>query len=143
VKRRNLTAGQRAIAAAEAWDRAPKNLGGGKGTAATLAAMFGTNRTYIEQARALTVEDHLGAQAVKAGASLKDAYDALQARQGTIRNLRGRTTKLRETRPDLAEKVEAGDLTIEAAEKKEREEADELKQQRLGPATSGAWMIPT
>jgi hypothetical protein len=38
VKRRNLNAGQRAIAAAEAWDLTPKNLGGGKGTAAARLA---------------------------------------------------------------------------------------------------------
>jgi len=67
VQRRNLTAGQKAIAAAEAWEMLDgKKLP--KRREEVLADLFHTNRLYVQHARALVERDPLGAQAVKDGA---------------------------------------------------------------------------
>ena len=72
VKRRNLNAGQKAIAAAEVWELvgAPKNRRDQKrGRSELLAEQFGVSRAYVEQARALVISDAVGAAAVKAGSN--------------------------------------------------------------------------
>lgn len=79
VKRRNLTQGQRAIGAAEAWDMV------GSGTkddsrAKKLARLFDVNNAYVSQARKLVTEQPEAAERVKRGlARLGDAYDAVTA----------------------------------------------------------------
>ena len=78
VRRRNLTASQRAIAAAEAWDQYEIGAGRPAGKSAEsrqnskgwtrdrLADLFGVNKDYIQQARALDAE--LAAEERAAGA---------------------------------------------------------------------------
>ena len=67
MRRRNLNASQRAIAAAEAFDQVPILGTDGKRRDA-LASMFGASRSYVQQARALVERDPDAARAVKAGA---------------------------------------------------------------------------
>jgi ParB-like chromosome segregation protein Spo0J len=131
VKRRNLSAGAKAIAAAEAWDRAtfPKNLGK-QGKAGALAALFGINHTYVQQARALLQDDPPAAEAVKAGGVLKDAYEKLQRRKGDLLNHEIKLRDLNATRPDLTARVDAGTLDLDEAIRIAASEAAERKQQR-------------
>jgi hypothetical protein len=69
VRRRNLSASQRAMAAAEAWGVTqsgqrddPKHK--------RLAATFGVAHSYVQQARALVERDAVGAEAVLRGGTL-------------------------------------------------------------------------
>lgn len=72
MQRRNLTAGQKAIAAAEALQR----FGG---SAVEVAAQFGVSDTYVGQAKALLESAPDAAAAVKAGtAALTPTYEALR-----------------------------------------------------------------
>jgi ParB-like chromosome segregation protein Spo0J len=98
ILRRNLTAGQKAIAAAEAWDllnpiagRPGKAAAGGGITgerAERLSKMFGVGKTSIKEARALLERDPALAREVKLGMLvLKHAYDALTEREAVIRRL--------------------------------------------------------
>lgn len=135
VKRRSLRAGQKAIAAAEAWDHVVPNVGDNRRAkidrAALLAAMFGVSKSFVEMARALVLDDPIAAAAVKAGdEQLAPAHDRLAQRVGTERNRQHRLRQLRSDRPDLAEQVENGTITIESAEQSAKVEADERKQRR-------------
>jgi hypothetical protein len=107
VKRRNLTAGQKAVAAAEAWDMGSLKVG--KGRAAALAELFGASKAYVEQARALLERDPPAAEAVKNGdLTLAEAHEALRKREGKTKGAAGEKRRLRESHPDLAEQVDAG-----------------------------------
>jgi ParB-like chromosome segregation protein Spo0J len=146
VKRRNLTAGQRAIAAAEAWIQAEKEgrvrtQGGDRKSSAKnlhlitkprdhFAKLFSSNAVYVEQGHVLLKDDALAAAEVKAGASLKEKYDAFALRRGGTLNEQSRLRKLSEERPDLAEAVAAERITLEAAEATMKKEAEARKQQR-------------
>jgi hypothetical protein len=92
LRRRGSSSGQRAIAAAEAWDMVEVETGAaahrksGKSSQTSrsawrrdkLATMFGVNPKYVQQARALLARDPDAAEAVKAGdATLAEAYQAL------------------------------------------------------------------
>jgi hypothetical protein len=113
VRRRDLTAAQRAIAAAEAWGM----IGGTRedSRAKKLARVFGVNNAYVSQARALVERDPVGAATVKAGGSLAEAYEALRVREGRATSDRAALERLRANHPDLAERVEAGNLTMAKA----------------------------
>jgi hypothetical protein len=91
VKRRNLTAAQRAIAAAEAWGmaiadglaserRGPHTPEGGISTPDRhFATMFGVGKNAVQQARALLDRAPTAASKVKAGeADLIGSYNALR-----------------------------------------------------------------
>jgi hypothetical protein len=85
VKRRNLSAGQRAVAAAEAWSQAAAEgrVQTGQGgdhkskpkegvdliqsPRDSFAGLFGVGKNYVEMARALWLDDPPAGDAVKAG----------------------------------------------------------------------------
>jgi hypothetical protein len=127
VKRRNLTAGQRAIAAAEAWELGSEKVRNSRAKA--LGQQFAVNYRYIEHARALVERDRAGADAVKSGIrSLKDAYDALMEREGEVRGDSAERSKLRQEHPDLAEQVDEEILDLrEALRQAEQRVEDERK----------------
>lgn len=128
VKRRNLTKAQTAIAAAEAWDMVADQPGK---RARNLARIFGTNHDYVAQARALVERDRAGADAVKAGGlALKDAYDDLMRREGKIKGELSELGQLRESHPDLAERVEAEAMTLADARTEAEKREAEAKQHR-------------
>lgn len=152
VKRRNMSASQKAMAAAEAWAIAEREgrVHTGRGgdrrkpqngvsfisePAKHFAALFGVgSKNYVEMGRALLRDDPTEAARVKRGGAgvplLKDAYDAMAKRLGGDANNQIRIRKLREVRPDLAEKVDAETMTLEDAERIAKKDAEERKQQR-------------
>jgi hypothetical protein len=67
VKRRNLTAAQRAVAAAEAWDLVAVTGNRQRPKHKALAKIFGCSHDYVRQARALVERDPVAAEAVKRG----------------------------------------------------------------------------
>lgn len=80
VKRRNLSASQRAIAAAEAWDVVALTVQPNRDTPRRkhLSTIFGVGENLVQQARALVERDPAAAAAVKAGrARLDAAYNQL------------------------------------------------------------------
>jgi hypothetical protein len=149
VKRRNLTAGQKAIAAAEAWIAAEKEgrtvTSGkvGRGRSAKVAnliqdprsyfaKLFGSNHNSIRQARELIEQDPPAAAEVKNGGprTLAAAYADLEKRIGTAANERARQRTLAAARPDLAEKVANGTLSLASAEAEVEAEEKERKSRR-------------
>jgi hypothetical protein len=153
VKRRNLTASQKAIAAAEAWvmaeaegrvqkhggDRKSKPQNGVliiKFPSEHFGALFSVGKNYVDMAKALLAEDGDPTNAVqikKGGPNapkLKDTYDAMMKRRGGDSHKLIALRKLKETRPDLVEKVEAEEITLDEAEREAKKDADDRKQQR-------------
>lgn len=120
VKRRNMTASQRAVSAAEEAKISPRSV-------ADSGATFEVSPAYVKFARALVERDRAGADAVKNGdQSLKDAYDALRAREGKVRGESAERTALRDQHPDLAEQVDGEVLALREAlaEAERRAEAE-------------------
>jgi len=145
VKRRNLSAGQRAIAAADAWYQAEAagrvlKHGGdrtsGKSTHLIadpreyFATAFGSNDKYIRMARSLLIDDPPAAESVRNGADLQEAHQALISRLGSQKAKDNRLRELERDRPDLAEKIKAGELKIDVAIEQAKADAEELKKQR-------------
>lgn len=121
VRRRNLTASQRAIAAADACQIS--DMSARKG-----ADLFGINHTYVAQARALVERDPDAASAVKAGTkTLAVAYEELRERERETESDRVLLNDLRDTYPDLAELVQDGTITLLDALRKSEAE-DRLRQ---------------
>jgi hypothetical protein len=129
VKRRNLSASQRAVVAAEAsrfstqFDNAERRQ---------LAQQFGTNETYLSNARALVERDPGAAERVKAGTQhLVDAYDELRQRERKQETRADKVERLKADRPDLAERVDSETITVDEAldlaEADERRERDQAK----------------
>jgi ParB-like chromosome segregation protein Spo0J len=117
VRRRNLTAGQRAIAAAE-------------------AALFGVGKNSVQMARALVRDDPIAVERVRAGGDLKTAYDALMKRKGDAADEATKIRRLNNEAPDLAARVTAGALTYDAAieqlaDRRRREREDREATSRL------------
>lgn len=113
VRRRNLSASQRAVAAAEA-SRFSTRFGNAERK--RLAGAFATNETYLANARALVERDPDAAAAVKAGAkTLDDAYRQLRQREADLDAATRKAEVLRDKRPDLAERVETSSLTLNEA----------------------------
>jgi ParB-like chromosome segregation protein Spo0J len=130
VKRRNLTAGQRAMAAAEACLILNAGVRG-------LAAQFGVSSGYISQARQLLDRDPPAAAAVKSGdQTLGAAHEALRKREGKTKGAAGDRRRLREAHPDLAEQVDAEVLELEQALEKARAREAQAKQQRASFTTN-------
>lgn len=129
VKRRNLTASQRAIGAAEAWDMVSPDSGGKQGRAGVLGSRFGITHSYVQQARALDAE--LAAE-VKAGTrSLADAYEEHQIRKRAATMRETSIEKIRAEHPDLADLVQADQLTLaEALAAGRQREAEILEERR-------------
>lgn len=143
VHRRNLTAAQRAIAAAEAWlwviakgeealaspevlDKVAvaQELGAGVVYArfeghdarAQIAELFGSSSKSVQQARALVERDPDAAAAVKAGTeALAEAYEALRERERGRNTRAAKLERLHDAHADLGELVDAGKLTLDEA----------------------------
>ena len=131
VKRRNLTASQNAIAAAEV------SLLGEKFTHADrrqIAKTFGVNERYLANARSLADRAPDLAAAVKSGAMpLAVAYDELRGREREEEERNEAQARL-QRRPDLAELVEGGKLSLADAlaliDREEREAEEARKRYR-------------
>ena len=129
VKRRNLRAGAVAIAAARAWDQVSPDSGGKQGRAGALAAMFGIGHGPVQQARALVERDPLAADDVGSGRqTLAAAYDALRERERRAESQADKRARLGRHRPDLVERVDAGELSIDEAD--DLAAADELRERQ-------------
>lgn len=134
VRRRNLNASQRAIAAAQASELFTRF---GNAERQRLSRLFGTNEKYLANGRALVERDPVAAEAVKAGdRHLLDAYDELQKRERAQQTQTEKMTRLRDERPDLAERVDAEAVTVdealdlaEADERRERDQAQVARDQ--------------
>jgi ParB-like chromosome segregation protein Spo0J len=133
VNRRHLTTGQRAIAAAEAWElvspRTSKRAIADRHK--TLGVMFGVSATSVQRARALVERDPALAAVVKNGGGLKPAYEALTEREEVLERLQTMTdeTASLETLPGPGVKP-ITDAEKEAARQRMDKQRDEegLKQ---------------
>jgi ParB/RepB/Spo0J family partition protein len=125
IHRRNLTAGQRAMAIAMV--RPPQKGGRSK----TVPEMEGFSKQRIADARAVLAYSREIAEAVMRGDKpLQAALAEARQSQGTVRNERARLAQLRDDRPDLAELVTNEALSLDAAIAKAKADADAHKQQR-------------
>lgn len=126
VKRRHMTAGQRAMATAMIYPEAEK---GGRGKKSLVTKEFSGER--LSKARAVLRYSRPEAERVLAGTfSLDAAYAAVQLAEGRAGAEVGRLRKLRESRPDLAALVDDGSRTLDEAEAKAKEEAEHRKAHR-------------
>jgi ParB-like chromosome segregation protein Spo0J len=161
VKRRNLTAGHRAVGAARAWKQAEdekrvlqpgetkrRPSSSSKEQDALIVnpskhfgKMFGAGYHQVEQAKALIDESRaddeskallaqLAVAAVMNGTFLAEAVRDYELGVGKDRNKAIRRQKLMTDRPDLFEKVERGEMTLDAAEQQATIDANEEKQRR-------------
>jgi hypothetical protein len=149
VKRRNLTAGQRAVAAARAWavadaegrilkpgetKRRPSSPQKGEHLIANprvhFGKMFTAGKDQVEQAKALVDNDPVGVAAIMNGTTLAEAFRDYELRLGKDRNKVIRRHKLTTTRPDLIDKVDRDEMTLDAAEQQATNAANEEKQRR-------------
>lgn len=126
IQRRSLTKGQAAMVAAKAIE----TIGSQHGAKAKAARSIGVSAMRISQA-ALVLKYASGlADAVVAGAtSLDDAYAEARRRKTEDQGDEARLATLRASRPDLADKVTDGELSLteaiaawQAAERREAEE---------------------
>ncbi len=147
VKRRNLTGSQIAIAAAEAWLQAETEgriLQAGQNARYVngspkignprdyFAKLFGSNKEYVRMARELLAEDPPAAEAVREGRQeLRLAHADLRSRKGRDKARDERLWQLRQARPDLADLVRTGKLTLEDALQTAEQEAEALKKRRF------------
>jgi hypothetical protein len=129
VKRRNLTAGQRAIAAAKAWDMVGKVPTEAK-RRDVLAAMFGVNEKYVQQARALVHHVPDVAAAVGRGeVDLRGSYDAYREERERLDAIEAERRELRGRLEDLSrELAEVDFLAPPAADDLQPVAADIVKQ---------------
>lgn len=127
VKRRNLTASQRAIAAAEAGSLTVSKLT--RSGRKDLAGTFGIAEGYVSQARAL--DPDLAAQVKTGSRPLADAYAEQQDRKRAAQMRESSLDVLRASHPDLADLVQDGGLALSealaAARKREEDHAEERR----------------
>jgi ParB-like chromosome segregation protein Spo0J len=131
VSRRNTTASQRAIIAADAWEMARAVKIDRKRIRDRLADQFGISNGYIQQARYLVKHDPDAADAVKRGELLlAPAYEA--ARQRKLRQDfdQQELNRIRALYPDLAEQVDSGKLTLAQALREGDARAEKLRLSR-------------
>lgn len=139
VKRRNLTKGQRAIAAAEAWDLMGKNTPkrAEVNRKELLASTFGVSAKYVQQARALVERaPDLAARVKAAELSMGDATTELDIRMGKAKGARTELQRLRDERPDLAEQVQGEVMTLGDAIARAEADARDEKQRRWAATTN-------
>jgi hypothetical protein len=127
LNRRHMTAAQRAMATAFIYPDPEKGGRGKKNSSVS----EGFSSTRLSMARAVLAHSPPIASAVLAGnKSLDEAYNEVRLSQGKITNETIRLAKLRETRPDLAEKVVAQEMTLDDAVTREKADHDTIKQRR-------------
>ena len=103
-RRRNLTAQQRAIIAAEAWELVDGTKEDSR--AKKLARTFDVNHDYISRARALVERAPAAAEAVKVGeADLTGAYEALRAAERAVEGEQQRLAGLDAERERVAQRL--------------------------------------
>jgi hypothetical protein len=147
VKRRNLSAAQKAIAAADAWVQAEaegrvETKGGdrkSKAQSAHLIAdprnhfgkLFGVGEKYVTMARDLLLHDRVAARAVRDGTgNLRAAHHELGLRIGRQKTTLNHVRDLERKRPDFAERGQAEQLTSDEAFRIAAKDVDERTQQR-------------
>ena len=100
---RHMTKGQRAMAVAII---IPEPEKGGRGKKSVKITEFGVSVQYISYARAvLNYSTELAEAVMLGGKPLQTALAETRQSQGAVRNERARLAKLRDERPDLADKV--------------------------------------
>jgi hypothetical protein len=128
VRRRHLSKGQQAMAVAFAYPEGEQ----GKRTSLFNKEVEGVNSGYLSKARTVFRLDPPLADSVFEGAvALNDAYDKVRGRETEVDKERGRFERLRAARPDLAEKVTNGELSLEDAERQAKADADARRSQRV------------
>lgn len=130
VNRRHMTAAQRAMATAMIYPTAERGGARKKGSSSA-TKLEGFSASRISYARAVLAHSPPIATAVLAGSkSLDEAYNEVQIATGKINNDSIRLRKLRDSRPDLAERVELNETKLDEAEAQAKADAEKLKQQR-------------
>jgi hypothetical protein len=144
-KRRDLTAAQRACAAAIAWKRAEddgrvRKSEEGRPTKEVayskqlilnprdhFAARFGAGQSFTQQAKYLFDNDPLGFEAARNGADFKTTYqEAIDRRAGKDREVVA-MERLRVEAPDLADLVGENRLSLDAAELEVRKRRERIE----------------
>ena len=129
VKRRHMTAGQRAMATAMIYP-GPETLKR-KGAGSFVAKDQSVSAAGLSKARAVLAFSPVLAASVLAGTKTLDAsYSEIRLGEGNIKNDAGRLRSLRDDRPDLAARVNDAELTLDAAISLAKSEAEEAKQLR-------------
>jgi ParB-like nuclease family protein len=125
VKRRHMTSAQRTMAVAMIYPAPSRNVHV-PSPAKELAddGALSKARTVLRHSRSL-------AEAILAGSqSLLDAYDEVRRAEGKISNETIRLRDLCSNRPDLAESVVQGEITLDEATAQAKREAEAVKQRR-------------
>jgi hypothetical protein len=126
VKRRHLSKGQQAMAIAMAYPEPTRYRRGGN-----LSKVEGLASGLVSEARTvLRAAPDLAQQVMAGDLALAPAYKTTQERGTEEQKWLIRVRKLAEKDAALAEKVRAGEVEIEVAEKAVKQAADELKAQR-------------
>ena len=133
VHRRNLTAGQRAMAVAIISPE-PKKL---KRKQKPISGDHVVSSQRVADARAVFgYSPELAEAVMRCEKSLQAALAEARLSQGGVRNDRARLAKLLDERPDLAELVSTEALSLDDALAKATAEAEERKQQRWAATTN-------
>lgn len=131
LRRRNLTKGQQAMALAMIY---PETTPGKRtqGSATTLSVSNKVSTARLSQARLVLRHsaDELVPLVLSGAISFDKALAEIQQRQQAAQSEDEKLSRLGRTRPDLADKVREGELTLDGAAAQARREAEELKQQR-------------
>lgn len=126
VNRRHLSSMQRAVATAMLF---PKGTQGKKTETSTETEKV--HSSSLSEARALLAFSPGLAASVLAGTvAFETARKEMLLAQGKIKNETINLRQLRDTRPDLAERVVQGEVTLDAAIALEKSEAEAVKQRR-------------
>jgi hypothetical protein len=135
VSRRHLTSGQRVMAVAMVY---PEREHGGRGQIGKLSGKTeslgmkaGQFRNLLSDARTILTDAPDLARLVVAGTMpISAAFKETCDRSGTAKNRDVRLRRLREQRPDLADRVVQNEISIETAEAQAKAEAEARKQPR-------------
>lgn len=131
LRRRNLSKSQQAMALAMFYPK-PKRGRGNIDPATKDEVTSSFSNRLIWQAREVVrySRDELVPLVLSGALSVEKAFAEIQQRQQAAQSEDHKLGRLSRTRPDLADKVREGELTLDAAATQARREAEELKQQR-------------
>lgn len=122
INRRHMTGSQRAMATAMIYPEPFSRRSGSK---------HDVDRGRLAMARAVLAHSSTIAEAVMSGSkSLDAAYNDARLAQGKVSNDAVRLRQLRDTRPDLAERVAQGEIALDDAVALAKSEVDAIKQRR-------------